>query len=1817
MLSSLFSFLFVLSFAQEKIQVKSFSPQGYVKSVEQIRIEFAHPMVQLGDIRLTAPATSPCFKNGAGRWIDTRNWVFDYKEALGGGELCSVTVGDKTFSFNTGGAHVTEVFPSIYRNIEPEQNFVLVLDTPIKSESVAEGIYFVVDGLGDRIPAKLLTGSEASQVREAAEQEHRYQREAFQKELIVIKAQRPFPAGAKVTMVWSTKVLSAKGLASPANENFEFTVVRPFAAELGCQREGPNKPCVPLMDMYLSFNAEISATDAKKIFLETADKKKIYAKDLEEKSDKDTLGSLYFKGPFAPNATFQVIIPKGLKDSDGRALSNENKFPLGVKTGENPVLLKFAANFGIVEAGPEAAVAVTMRRVEKSLQTQFFGWTGQLTAANFKQILESLNEVNVNSYGSERSKVFAKLNRKQIKIEKPGKATDTEVVGIPLKEKGFYILEMESPLLGQGLLDKKAPYYVRTAALVTDMALHIKYTDKEAWVWATELKSAKVIPGATVSIYNLKGDKVVQGTTDSRGLVYFRFAKPHEDWPKDDSRSFYGGFFAVAEKNNDFTFTHTSWNQGIEPWRYQLGYASREAYLGHAILDRTLFKPEETLSAKIILRKDEAQGLSLPTGQSWPSTLTITHDSGLQSFKVPLTWNKATGVALVRWPLPTGAKLGNWSLSLVKDKPAMLIDVGNFSVENFRVPLVQVRVSSPKPSFVLDSTVPVQVTGTYFSGGPTVDLPMKLRWSVEANYFSPENDDFNDFTFANGGVKEGVFRSGEDEGARYIPQSGVVDFKLNSSGAATVDLSKLKYGASPQRLRAEVEYKDPNGEIQSSIRSFAMWPSQVVLGIKSKSWYAKQELVEFETIALDVLQRPLKNQKIQVDLYTSRYYSHRKRLVGGFYAYEDFREYKKVGKLCEGVTNDKGLFSCVGSAKVSGSVLAIVSSKDSQGRQAMANVSQWITKTGESQWFGSGDNDRTDLIPFKKTYEPGEVAELQLRTPFPEAKVLVTVERNGVLWSEVVDVKGENPVIRVPIKKEYAPNVVISAFAIRGRLSEPKATALIDLGKPAFKMGMANVKVGWKEHTLKVTVSSDRKKYRAREKSLVLVSVKDSKGKPALKGEVALIAVDEGLLEIRDNNSWEVLPRMMRARAHTVETATAQSLVIGKRHFGLKAVAAGGDGGGVLRRELFDTLLYWNPSVKLDNKGEARVEIPLNDSTTSFRIVAVAQQGSEQFGTGWTSIQSSQELTILPGLSGVVREGDEFLAGFTLRNASEEKQNLTVRLDVTPNIGEMKAQNLQLNSGEAKEVFWKVKVPAGTSLSYVVRASNDKGKALDEVKKNQRIIPLRTPRIYQSEWGQWPDFKAISLKQPQTADKEESSVVLEVSAGLGGSATGIKDFWNNYDFNCLEQQVSRAISLNDKKAWEKIENKLGVYIDENDLLKYFPNSQSDGDVALTAYVLSIAHEAGFSFSEENEGKLLGGLQQYAEGKLKEKNTFNRADESLKKISAFESLSRYRRLDTGLLSTVDYQGANWPLYALVEWYQIHLWEKNIPGREKALANVEAQLRNRFYFTAKKLQLRSEERERMSWLMRGPESSLLRLIGATLGVPSWKTDVPRLYQGVLARQHQGSWLVTADNAWGSVIMRKVKAAYSPEKVQGVFGATLGSQTASYDFAKGPEGAMEIPWKQSESNLVFTHQGSGKPWITTSYKTAVPVTKETFAGFHVQKKITPIEQKTKGVWSVGDTATVQLKVSAKTGQSWVVIEDPIPTGASILTNTWATAVERKEELIRFYLNWFEGPETVIEYTIRFNQVGNYLLPALRVEAMYSPDIFAELPESTWTVQ
>src|SRR5262245_37432043 len=168
---------------------------------------------------------------------------------------------------------------------------------------------------------------------------------------------------------------------------------------------------------------------------------------------------------------------------------------------------------------------------------------------------------------------------------------------------------------------------------------------------------------------------------------------------------------------------------------------------------------------------------------------------------------------------------------------------------------------------------------------------------------------------------------------------------------------------------------------------------------------------------------------------------------------------------------------------------------------------------------------------------------------------------------------------------------------------------------------------------------------------------------------------------------------MMGRRGFSLWTSTAQMQVVGKRHFGKKAMPAGGGGGRQMTRELFDTLLLWEARVPIGADGTAAVEVPLNDSLTSFRIAAVATDGTGEFGTGETTIRSTQDLMLFAGLPPVVRSGDSFRAELTVRNTTDRAVDVDVQGSAAGLEAPLAARTVSLPAGEAQQVAWDVTAP--------------------------------------------------------------------------------------------------------------------------------------------------------------------------------------------------------------------------------------------------------------------------------------------------------------------------------------------------------------------------------------------------------------------------------------------------------------------------------------------------------------------------------------------
>src|SRR5690606_33623345 len=134
-------------------RVQSFSPQGVVSRVQSIRAAFDGSVVVLGDARAPAPFVIQCDDpklSGAGRWLDTRHWVYEFSRAPAAGVSCTATAspdfrdlkgrgieGASRYSFSTGGPRASVRAPWSSK-IAEDQVFVLGFNADVDAVSVGE-----------------------------------------------------------------------------------------------------------------------------------------------------------------------------------------------------------------------------------------------------------------------------------------------------------------------------------------------------------------------------------------------------------------------------------------------------------------------------------------------------------------------------------------------------------------------------------------------------------------------------------------------------------------------------------------------------------------------------------------------------------------------------------------------------------------------------------------------------------------------------------------------------------------------------------------------------------------------------------------------------------------------------------------------------------------------------------------------------------------------------------------------------------------------------------------------------------------------------------------------------------------------------------------------------------------------------------------------------------------------------------------------------------------------------------------------------------------------------------------------------------------------------------------------------------------------------------------------------------------------------------------------------------------------------------------------------------------------------------------------
>lgn len=1889
-------------------QVEVFTPQGEAKGVRQVAVRFTEPMVAFGDPRLPDPFEVKCEGDaaklkGAGRWADPRNWAYDFAADLPAGQKCRFTLkaglesaageplgGEREFGFHTGGPAVKASLPREgNEQIDDEQWFLLAFDAPVDEATLERHGWCEARGINEQIPLKVLSEREKAQLVEANRQAafnlynvyfkgaRRIPIARFKIEdkrwkdlpVLGVRCAQRLPAGAEAGVVIGSEVKTRTGIERGLEQRLAFKVRPAFFVKFTCERANKDAACLPMAPMRLEFNAPVERDKAAGIRLRQEGRWSGIEPKLEPNAK--TLEGVEFAGPFPEKARFTLELPRGLRDDAGREPENKASFPLAVATDEYPPLAKFPGRFGILELNAEPLLPVTVRNVEApKMPGKAARFDDErVVVERYRRYMAAEHERHPLRPGEasalapgDRADAF------ELPASPPlaGGEKPTEVIGIPLKRPGFYIVELESPRLGAALHGEAKPYYVSTSVLVTNLAVHLKHGRERSIVWVTTLDGGKPAAGARVTVRDCTGRALFEGATDARGIADARDALPWgREVPRCRGRP---ALYAFARLGEDLAFTSSAWDEGISPWNFNVPANTwrRKPLLIHTVLDRTLFRAGETASMTHIARAPVMPGFEMADEKTLPRTAEIVHTGSGTKQRLEAKFD-ARGVAEGSWKIPPEAKLGEYRVQWMHRGET--ISSAAFRVEAYRVPLMRATLGGPKEPQVRPASTRVDAAVTYLAGGPAAFLPIKVRHRVEPRgVFFP---DYPDFRFGGEPVKEGL-QSGAaaDWWASFDPdeeagQPGAVgpvatrSLALDASGSAAITIDKLAAVERPASLLVEMEYADPNGELLASSTRVALHPAGLYLGVRPEGWAASRKNVRLQLLAVDTAGKPLAGRDVAVEVYLRKSYSHRRRLIGGFYAYDSTTETKRIGSGCSVTTDARGLAFCSVKPGAAGQLMLVARAKDEAGREALTSTSVWVV--GEEEWwFEPTNHDRIDLIPEKKRYEPGETAKFQLRMPFRRATVLVTVEREGVIEERLVELSGASPVIELPVAGSYGPNVFVSALAVRGRVDpeapgpyawlrrwfykvghflglvdevpterDTRPTALVDLSKPAYKLGLAEIKVGRRDYELKVRVTPEKDVLRVRELARVAIEVTDGAGKPPGPAEVVLAAVDEGLLELKANDSWNILEAFMGQRPEEVATSTAQGQVIGKRHFGRKALPPGGGGGKAGARELFDTLLVWRGRVPLDAAGRATVEFPMNDSLSSFRVVAVAHAGRAQFGQGAATLRTAQDLMLFSGLPPVVREGDEFTAMFTARNTTAQPLAAAFSWRVNKESGEEK---LDLAAGEARLIGIPVRVPLDArSLDWDVAASS--AAAADRMRVRQKVVAVHPVRVYQATLAQLDKPLVLPLERPADALPGRGGVRVEVLARLGSELAAVKEYFERYSYVCYEQRASRAIGLGDEALWKSVVAGLPAHLDGDGLVKYFPADWLPGSDALTAYLVQIADAAGYRWPEQGLERMLSGLEAFATGRITRGAALPTADLAVRKLAAIEALARHGRARAKMLEPLSIDPALWPTSALLDWIGI-LQRVGVPGREARLREALGLLRARLNFQGTVMTFATERADALWWLMVSADVNANRALVAVLEQPEWREDIGRLARGTLSRQKKGVWGTTVANAWGVVAIRRFGEAFEKVPASGSVDVRLADKTSPVAVQPRKQ-QQDLPWPQGRETLSLAHSGAGAPWAIVQSRAAIPLKAPLSTGYAIRRTVTPVEQKEKNGFSRADVYRVTLEIDAQTDMTWVVVDDPIPAGAAILGSglgrdpatltagekragwAWPVFIERTHEAYRAYYEFVPKGVFKTEYTVRLNNPGRFELPATRVEAMYAPEMFGAIPNAALEVK
>ncbi|MGB6220424.1 alpha-2-macroglobulin family protein [Haloferula sp.] len=832
---------------------------------------------------------------------------------------------------------------------------------------------------------------------------------------------------------------------------------------------------------------------------------------------------------------------------------------------------------------------------------------------------------------------------------------------------------------------------------LTDIGMAWKITDTQSQVYAFSCLTGQPLPKVKIETFGEDAEPLDQFITDANGLATL---------PRNESIR----HLRASLGRDQFTAPYDSAMPTVGLWRFPVRYswdepplATRRVFL---FTDRSLYRPQETVHLKGIIRQQNGNTIEA-AGPAKPK-LTITNPTGREilsrdlevsangsidaSFQLPPETVGYHSIS-VTWPdeLKAAEAIESWTARSQAVQNARF-QLG-LRVEEFRRNAFEIKhaLTEPAPGA---SEVTLDLTATYYQGQPVAKGKAATWTRVTEQNFYPER--YRDFLFGDHRTPDFNYwyhyfgyRWDDDHGNRNSDsQSAELELSEDGTTRVTANIPEAEFPMA-REVTIQTEVTDANNQTLTKTTNATVHPASVYVGVKRLDRLVRVgDKLPLEIIAVTPDGKSF-DGTLDLTAKLSREINEQVRVQnesGGSAVRNEPRK-EDISTTPLNIA-ENGSTEFLFAPTNSGLHTLEIRGTDSADHPFATAMTIHVYGTDQYPWAYE-DSMRIKLVPEKKLYQPGDTARVLVLSPI-EGTALITVEREDVSKSFLVELKATDPVIEIPVTDLEAPNCYVSVLVIKGAQD-----SLRKHKEPQLRLGYCELTVENQRDRLAVTLNpittgeaadssliTDHSALGTPSASEVLPGseititgqVLLSNKQPATGAEVTLYAEDEGTLAVVGYETPDPMahfydPRLLRVQCGTslgnfIPEAPDEQTFYNKGFF-----IGGGDGDfgpplDMPRRD-FNPCAFWKPSLTTDATGKFSATVKLPDTLTRYRLIAVAHHQASRFGHAESEFTVAKPLMVEPQTPRFAHETDTINTQAKITNASDYEGTWLVTF--TPN----------------------------------------------------------------------------------------------------------------------------------------------------------------------------------------------------------------------------------------------------------------------------------------------------------------------------------------------------------------------------------------------------------------------------------------------------------------------------------------------------------------------------------------------------------------------